>query len=147
VLAEAQDMVIVGMVGQAVMHEIVRKVVQLHGNQLQLRFLVDGPVVELASRPALTLSMILHELGTNATKYGVLAVQGGVVRIDWDTEDSQGKRYFVLRWREEGGPPWWSRSTGASTRALSGPGSPAPRHRASCLSSIPMGCAARCRRI
>ena len=104
VLAEAQDMVILGMVGQAGVRDIVRKVVDLHGDQLQSRILVDGPSVNLASRPALTLSMILHELGTNATKYGALSTPDGVVRIDWDIKDSQARPCFVLRWREEGGP-------------------------------------------
>ena len=105
VLAEAQDMVIVGNVGHAGVHDIVAKVVQLHGNELQGRFLADGPQVQLVSRPALSLSMILHELGTNATKYGALSTPQGVVRINWAIEDIEGRPCFVLRWREEGGPP------------------------------------------
>lgn len=127
VLAEAQDMVILGMVGQAGVHEIVLKVVELHGDQLQSRFLVNGPVVKLASRPALSLSMILHELGTNATKYGALAKPDGVVRIDWDIADSQGQPCFVLRWREEGGPPVVEpKSKGFGTRLIRAglPGAP-----------------------
>ena len=105
VLAEAQDMVIAGNVGKAGVAEIVRRVAQLHGNQLQDRFIFAGPEVSLASRPALTLSMILHELGTNATKYGALSVPEGVVRIDWTIEPIEGRPSLVLRWREEGGPP------------------------------------------
>ena len=104
VLAEAQDMVIAGNVGQADVSEIVRRVAQLHGDQLQDRFLVEGPIVTLASRPALALSMILHELGTNATKYGALSSDDGVIRIDWNLKDIDDETALVLRWREEGGP-------------------------------------------
>jgi two-component sensor histidine kinase len=128
VLAEAQDMVILGMVGQAGVQEIVRKVVDLHGDQLQSRFLVDGPPVKLASRPALSLSMILHELGTNATKYGALSAPDGVVRVDWGIEDIDGQPSFVLRWREEGGPPVVEPvSKGFGTRLIRAglPGAPA----------------------
>lgn len=128
VLAEAQDMVIEGTVGQAGVHDIVRKVVRLHGDQLQARFLVNGPVVKLASRPALSLSMILHELGTNATKYGALTTPDGVVRIDWDIKDAEGRPCFVLRWREEGGPPVTPpQSKGFGTRLIRAglPGAPA----------------------
>ena len=128
VLAEAQDMVILGMVGQAGVHEIVRKVVDLHGDQLQARILVDGPAVNLASRPALSLSMILHELGTNATKYGALSAPEGTVRIAWAIEDMDGQPSFVLRWREEGGPPVVEpASKGFGTRLIRAglPGAPA----------------------
>ncbi len=45
--------------------------------------------------------MALHELGTNAAKYGALSVDGGRVSIDWRVEDGR----LRLEWRESGGPP------------------------------------------
>jgi two-component sensor histidine kinase len=48
------------------------------------------------------LSMALHELATNAVKYGAFSNANGTVEVDWNVgEDGQ----FALRWMEEGGPP------------------------------------------
>ena len=60
----------------------------------------DGPPVELAPDTMLRLALTLHELGTNAAKYGALSVPGGIVHIAWRLE---GQR-LVLTWRETGGP-------------------------------------------
>jgi PAS domain S-box-containing protein len=65
------------------------------------RFDVDGAPLRLAPRAALALAMALHELGTNAAKYGALAAEGGRVSIAW-TVDGERLR---LSWRESGGPP------------------------------------------
>jgi two-component sensor histidine kinase len=62
----------------------------------------SGPAVLLPPRIALTLNLILHELATNAAKYGSLSVEQGRVAIDWVLE-GQGSR-LVLNWRESGGP-------------------------------------------
>jgi len=64
-----------------------------------------GPAVTLPPRRALTLSMAMHELGTNATKYGALSEEGGRVAISWRCFDADGHRGFELVWRESGGPP------------------------------------------
>ncbi len=60
-----------------------------------------GPTVELAPNDALSLGLAIHELATNATKYGALSVPGGKVRITWalDRDD-----LVSLRWVERGGP-------------------------------------------
>jgi PAS domain S-box-containing protein len=65
------------------------------------RFDVEGAPLRLAPRAALALAMALHELGTNAAKYGALAAEGGRVSIAW-TADGERLR---LEWRERGGPP------------------------------------------
>jgi PAS domain S-box-containing protein len=65
------------------------------------RFEVAGAPLRLAPRAALALAMALHELGTNAAKYGALSVEGGRVAIAW-TLDGERMR---LEWRESGGPP------------------------------------------
>lgn len=63
-----------------------------------------GPPVILSESQILPLSMILHELATNALKYGALSTSGGVVRVAWSTEPLEGSTRLVLRWQEEGGP-------------------------------------------
>jgi len=63
---------------------------------------LDGPDVELAPNDALSLGLAIHELATNAAKYGALSQPGGSVTVDWSlTVEGLAK----IRWREEGGPP------------------------------------------
>jgi PAS domain S-box-containing protein len=64
------------------------------------RFDVQGPRIWLAPRAALALALALHELSTNAAKYGALCGDAGRVSIAWDQEGDQ----LRLVWKEEGGP-------------------------------------------
>lgn len=61
----------------------------------------SGPAVELTPETMLRMALALHELATNAAKYGALSTVDGVVHLDW-TVDSDG---ICLVWRETGGPP------------------------------------------
>jgi two-component sensor histidine kinase len=66
----------------------------------------SGPAVYLPARQALALGMVLHELTTNATKYGALSQPGGRLAVDWQTFDiGRAEPLLVLEWRESGGPP------------------------------------------
>jgi two-component sensor histidine kinase len=69
------------------------------------RFTTSGPPVRLSPKTALSLSMALHELSTNAVKYGALSNGAGRVRIDWSVDPGEGGERLRLTWREEGGPP------------------------------------------
>jgi two-component sensor histidine kinase len=60
-----------------------------------------GPEVKLAPSAAIPISLCLHELATNAVKYGALSADSGRVQCDW-VERSPG--VFALRWQEDGGP-------------------------------------------
>ena len=68
------------------------------------RFHITGPEVWLSPRLTLALSMALHELATNAVKYGALSTDRGHVTLHWEVE---GDRPAQLRlgWVEAGGPP------------------------------------------
>ena len=68
------------------------------------RLNLDGPAVALKPRYALALGMIVHELGTNAVKYGALSVAGGSLEIGWAIE-KRSETSLVLDWIERGGPP------------------------------------------
>lgn len=61
-----------------------------------------GAPIDLGPRKIMSLGMVLHELATNAAKYGALSVPGGQVRVGWhaDNEENQLK----LTWAENGGP-------------------------------------------
>jgi PAS domain S-box-containing protein len=63
---------------------------------------VEGPLIRVGPSAAQSLSLALHELATNATKYGALSVPGGVVRLTWHLDD--GTRTLRVRWEEHGGP-------------------------------------------
>jgi two-component sensor histidine kinase len=69
------------------------------------RFKVAGPSLVIKSRQALALSLAIHELATNALKYGALTVASGRVSITWTVENHQATPKFTFIWQELGGPP------------------------------------------
>lgn len=69
------------------------------------RFEMGGPSVHLSPRRVLALSMALHELCTNAVKYGSLSNDTGKVRIEWRVRNEGPQPVLELLWRESGGPP------------------------------------------
>jgi two-component sensor histidine kinase len=62
---------------------------------------VSGPALEVSSKHALTLSLALHELATNASKYGALSCPQGRVNVQWKVQAG----LLRLDWEETGGPP------------------------------------------
>ncbi|WP_237064892.1 sensor histidine kinase [Loktanella sp. M215] len=68
------------------------------------RFRIDGPSLPIGSKQALALTMALHELATNATKYGALSVEEGRVRITWQIDHGSPDPVFRFVWQESGGP-------------------------------------------
>jgi two-component sensor histidine kinase len=69
------------------------------------RFRIEGPHLWLAPSAALSIAMALHELATNAAKYGALATEDGQVDIRWQLVGDGKDRRLSLRWLESGGPP------------------------------------------
>ncbi|MGN6549839.1 MAG: HWE histidine kinase domain-containing protein [Pararhizobium sp.] len=67
------------------------------------RIRAGGPDIRLMPRAATALSLALHELGTNAVKYGALSVTKGFVTLNWWLDD--GDTRLRLEWREIDGPP------------------------------------------
>jgi two-component sensor histidine kinase len=68
------------------------------------RFEVDGPPVRISAKMALSISMALHELATNAAKYGALSSHKGRVSISWRTRRNGSDGQLRLEWREADGP-------------------------------------------
>lgn len=68
------------------------------------RLTVEGPAVYLSSKAGLSFSLALHELGTNAIKYGAFSNETGKVHISWKTKPDDPE-YLEIVWRELGGPP------------------------------------------
>jgi two-component sensor histidine kinase len=69
------------------------------------RIAIEGPALPITAEAAQPLSMALHELATNAGKYGALSNNAGEVKIAWGIEDLGGGARFHLSWTESGGPP------------------------------------------
>jgi two-component sensor histidine kinase len=61
--------------------------------------------VALPERTAGGLALAIHELATNALKYGALSVETGIVTLKWSLAAAPAKQHFVLEWDESGGPP------------------------------------------
>lgn len=103
-LAQAHDVLMQGAWSSADMRGLVDTAIALHSDGEPGRFVVSGPDVTLGPRPGLTLALILHELGTNAAKYGALSKSEGHVEIRWDIETVEGEERLCFRWEEIGGP-------------------------------------------
>lgn len=100
-LSKAQDLLTGKSVASADIAEVVENAIEPHRDSPE-RFLITGPLsMQASSRQALGLSLALHELATNATKYGSLSVTGGQVEVEWGNQED-GR--FFLRWSERGGP-------------------------------------------
>jgi two-component sensor histidine kinase len=65
---------------------------------------MSGPPVPLSPRLAVIISMIIHEIATNAAKYGALSNETGSVKIDWDIIEDNGRPKLRWIWAESGGP-------------------------------------------
>jgi two-component system CheB/CheR fusion protein len=70
------------------------------GDQLK----VSGPKVRLQAKAAETLGLAVHELATNALKYGSLSTPEGLVELSWRIEQRETEPAFVFEWVEKGGP-------------------------------------------
>jgi two-component sensor histidine kinase len=71
------------------------------------RVALEGPDLMLQPHASVILALALHELATNAAKYGALSAPGGTLSLRWSLEPEQtgGGRVLRLRWQETGGPP------------------------------------------
>lgn len=69
------------------------------------RFTLSGPDVAIGPRATMALTLMLHELATNAVKYGALKVSEGNVTLDWALREDGDGETLTLRWSERGGPP------------------------------------------
>ena len=84
----------------AEMHQIIAQAMRPHADTQ--RFGIEGPAIELTPRAAVAIAMSIHELATNAAKYGALSNGAGRVAISWRLGDEQA--ILNLEWKESGGP-------------------------------------------
>jgi two-component sensor histidine kinase len=102
-LARAQDLLIDGPLEKVQLADLVRLELKANGGQEGKSFILDGPVVRLSPRDAQAMAMTIHELTTNAKKYGALSVVGsGRIEIAWRIEQREADCYLCFSWREHG---------------------------------------------
>jgi two-component sensor histidine kinase/PAS domain-containing protein len=67
---------------------------------------IEGPDVSVSPSTAVTLALVLHELATNASKYGALSTAEGRIELSWTLQQETARQPVAqLQWREFGGPP------------------------------------------
>ncbi len=86
------------------MAAMISKVLGPHGD-IGTRINVNGPALTLDPRVALAFALALHELATNAAKYGALSNENGWIELTWSVERGGEVPHLRLRWQEIGGPP------------------------------------------
>jgi len=103
-LSRAYDLLTSQSVDRANIVDVVEQSLAVFQAQGGGRFHLDGPKAWLSANHALSLAMILHELGTNAAKYGALSNEEGQVLVTWKlVGEGQAKR-ITFCWRESKGP-------------------------------------------
>ncbi|MCA0425611.1 MAG: PAS domain-containing protein [Proteobacteria bacterium] len=100
-MGAAQDLLTQANWTEANMADIVAATERQHSSE---QFSFGGPPVKLSSASALTMALALHELATNAAKYGALSIADGKVDLTWSTDMSADPPRFALQWRESNGP-------------------------------------------
>ena len=88
----------------AALRVLVEQALQPYASSDRSNLRISGDEVLLRPSAALTFSLVLHELATNAAKYGALQKPGGFVAVDCRVR-SNGGRELHLHWAESGGPP------------------------------------------
>jgi two-component system CheB/CheR fusion protein len=73
-------------------------------NRPRSNLVLGGPDVALDAKTVPTVSMALHELATNAAKYGALSSREGRLELTWKVEENAGSRHLSISWREHDGP-------------------------------------------
>jgi PAS domain S-box-containing protein len=110
-LAAAHDLILPSFSGEAVplaepkglemlLRRILSPYIEVRSDCSGARLIVDGPSVSLGARAVTTFALILHELATNAAKYGALSVEEGNLHVTWQCVDDA----LTLKWVESGGP-------------------------------------------
>jgi PAS domain S-box-containing protein len=89
----------------AFLADIVERAVAPYCGEGRDRFVIEGPAIRVSPRRALALAMALHELCTNAVKYGALSNDEGKVTIAWSVSNREAAPKLEMRWSEKDGPP------------------------------------------
>ena len=105
-IARSQDLLINGEWTGITLHDLVVSQTAIAGDVLGERLLLQGDAgLRLHPGTAEAIGLALHELTTNAVKYGALSNSAGRVSVRWSLRDSEGAPHLFIAWTEQGGPP------------------------------------------
>ncbi|MFK4722905.1 two-component sensor histidine kinase [Bradyrhizobium niftali] len=104
-LAEAHNLLSQEKWAGSELKDVITRAVQPFLPNAPERIRMNGPAVPLSPRLAVVLSMIVHEIATNAAKYGALSNETGRVTLEWEVIADTPKPWLRLIWTEIGGPP------------------------------------------
>jgi PAS domain S-box-containing protein len=105
-LAASQDLLVKNEWKGVDLDDLARSQLGLFKGMIGTRIELNGPPVLVSSSAAQPLGMALHELATNAGKYGALSTDKGRVELNWTIEAAaNGEQTFRINWRERDGPP------------------------------------------
>jgi len=118
-IARTHEMIVQGRWSGAELGEIARDQLAPYLGPGPARVTIEGPPVTLPSETATTVGLLVHELATNAAKYGALSQSGGQVRLVWELVDDGTGHRVKMNWRENGGPsPTEPGTTGFGTSLI-----------------------------
>ncbi|MBL6458306.1 sensor histidine kinase [Belnapia sp. T6] len=106
-LARTQDLLTSTNWAGADMRDLLQIELSMHTDAGRQRITLDGPPVNIPAQQVVALGMVVHELATNAAKYGALSVPGGRLAVSWQvrTRDGDPAPQLDLLWQEADGPP------------------------------------------
>jgi PAS domain S-box-containing protein len=93
--------------GSAGLRDVVDRALEPFGiaNGRSERFVITGDDIRLTPKATLALGIALHELATNAVKYGAFSNEAGTIAVDWTVNSGSADDRLVIIWREKDGPP------------------------------------------
>ncbi len=103
-LAKAENLVFEDHGEKTDLHRLAEDILAPHRGDRPEAISVSGPDAHLPARKGRMFGLALHELATNAAKYGALSVRDGHVRLEWRQEDDAEPPRLVVKWQEFGGP-------------------------------------------
>ena len=127
-MAIAHDSVVASDGLSADLAGVIRNQLAPFGASGENRLKLSGPRILMEAGSVHGLGLVIHELATNASKYGALVTETGVIEVAWEMFDRNGRRMVELSWTETGGPPvtppetagFGSRLIEATLRSLNG---------------------------
>jgi len=108
-LGRAQDLIRPGpgmKTGAALLGDLIAVLLAPYDEKgASVRIRISVPKMNVGERSSTTLALVIHELATNAAKYGSLSVASGTLDVSWDVSCNAHDDEVVLTWTERGGPP------------------------------------------